>query len=52
MSDQQIDRLKDSRFVDKPADITIACPHKGKSVNLSAVDLLIVLDFQAPESTD
>jgi hypothetical protein len=30
----------------------IACPHKCKSVDLSAVDLSILLDFQAPESTD
>ena len=52
MSDRQIDRLTDSRSVNKPADITKACPHKkGKSVNLSAVDLSN-LDFQAPESTD
>jgi hypothetical protein len=27
-------------------------PGKGKSVNLSAVDLSILLDFQAPELTD
>ncbi len=30
----------------------VACPHKGKSANLSAVDLLILIDFWAPESTD
>jgi hypothetical protein len=30
----------------------LACPHKGKSVDLSAVNLLILLDFQTPESTD
>jgi hypothetical protein len=30
----------------------LVCPHKGKSINLSAVNLLILLDFQATESTD
>jgi hypothetical protein len=32
--------------------VLLACPHKGKSVVLSAIELMILLDFQAPESTD
>jgi hypothetical protein len=39
------------QFSSKSAQTLLARPHKGKSVNLSAVNLPILLDFQAPELT-
>ncbi len=50
----------DSRYMQKAPKTTtkrkkvsvIACPHKVKSVDLSAVNLSILLDFHSPESID